>query len=145
MPASGLRLEAKVTLARVISVAYEHDSGFVAALQAEKGPFSVTMDSKGEITLKGEAGVLSFQTTQKERARIGLRLQRLEATFRQTGDHSTFSLSCRLGGVSVSVSGGVKLDSLMKACSGFLCRAARVVNVDDRWFDKEAEKAFLPN
>lgn len=143
MPANTVRAEARLTLARIISVAYQRDSGFVASLHTQKGPFSVKLSANGEVTLKTETENLTFQASQREKSRIGLRVKRLEATFRQNEDHFTYSITARLAGLSISVAGAVRLEKLITACSGLLCRAARVINADDRWFADQAKKAFI--
>lgn len=69
MPASTIRTEARLTLARIISIAYQRDSGFVSSLQTQKGSFSVKLSANGGITLETETDNLTFQTTQREKSR----------------------------------------------------------------------------
>ena len=65
---------------------------------------------------------------------LGAKLKMASISFEQgAGDEVRYTAAYHFGGAgSISLSGAFDPFELIKACSGLLCNAARVINLDDR-------------
>ncbi|PIE43432.1 MAG: hypothetical protein CSA50_04765 [Gammaproteobacteria bacterium] len=57
------RTEAKITIAKLIELAYFKDKGMTVKIMAKKGNAKLTADQNGNATLSGSVGILTFSGT----------------------------------------------------------------------------------
>ena len=57
------RTEAKITVAKLIELAYSKDKGMTVKIMAQKGNAKLTVDQNGKATLSGSAGFVTFSGT----------------------------------------------------------------------------------
>ncbi len=57
------RTEAKITIAKLIELAYSKDKGMTVKIMAKKGNAKLTVDQNGNATLSGSVGILTFSGT----------------------------------------------------------------------------------
>lgn len=128
MSALPSRAQLRVSVARFLELAYRKDQGITVRLVRDVGAATLSIDDRGNARLSGTAGVVTFSASDLVR-QIGLSLRAVSVTFRSgsTGDLRYTATYRFAGAASLSVSGGIDVEALMMACSGWLCRAARAL------------------
>lgn len=134
------RTEAKITIAKLIELAYSKDKGMTAKLMAQKGGAKLTVDQDGNATLSGSAGILTFSGT-PVLEKIGTKIKRVSVSFEHTegmkvGYTATFDLEY----IKLSVLGDFDLEALITSCSGLLCQAARASKRRHQAYDLELQR-----
>src|SRR5690625_7850007 len=76
------RAEAKITIAKLIDLAYSKDKGLTAKIMAKTGNAQLSVDQNGNATLSGSAGILTFSGTPVLEKEIGRASCRERATVR---------------------------------------------------------------
>lgn len=74
------RTEAKITIAKLIELAYSKDKGMTVKIMAQKGSAKLTVDQNGKATLSGSAGILTFSGTPVFE-KIGAKIKRVSVSF----------------------------------------------------------------
>lgn len=134
--------EVRITLARLLEVAYQRDQGITTALVREAGPVRLTVDESRQATLSGKAGRVSFsgKDTLKEIG-VSAGVFRAMMSVDDAGDLQ-FNAQLRVGIASVSASGSVDVEKLITTCSGILCRAARALKGRPSQVDRQLQEAL---
>lgn len=143
MASTSQRFEVKLTIAKLISFAYDHDKQFVATISHQRDPFTLTLNQHGEVEIEAKSGTLRFSMNQQQKAKLGFSTKWVSVRFGANGDHFTYDFSGHLNGLTISVAGAVDLFKLIKECTGLLCQAARVINADSR-FENSVGNSFFP-
>ena len=143
MPRSSQRFEVKLTIAKLISFAYDHDKQFMATISGQHAPFTMTLNQHGDVEIEAQTGKLRFSINQQQKAKLGFDTKWVSVRFGTNGEYFTYDFSGHLNGLTISVTGAVDLFKLIKECTGLLCQAARVINADSR-FENSVENAFFP-
>jgi len=132
--------ELKITIAKLIEVAYSTNKGVTTKIVREKGNFKLTVDQNGQALLTGKAGSLTFsgETALKT---IGTKIKRVSINFSKGEDDSvdykaTFSLEI----ISMSVGGSFDIEELITSCSGMLCKAAKAMKQRNMLYETELKK-----
>ncbi|WP_372973078.1 hypothetical protein [Marinobacter sp.] len=145
MSTASERFRAQLTIAKLISFAYDHDDGLVTSLTKSAGNFSLSFDQNGDVSISGSAGNASFSLTPAQKDKIGWEVRWISVRFSATeGDLFSYSISGKIGALNLSFSGIIDFDTLITECTGLLCQAARVINADSR-FEANAKGAFRNN
>ncbi len=53
-------IEIKIKLLKFLEIAYKMDSNLTTVIVKDKGPFTLSVDNTGKVTLSGKAGVVEF-------------------------------------------------------------------------------------
>jgi len=134
------KTEAKITIAKLIELAYSKDKGMTANIIAKKGSATLTINQNGYATLSGSAGILTFSGT-PVLEKIGVKIKRVSVSFNnkdgmKVGYTATFDLEY----IKLSVLGEFDLEELITSCSGLLCQAARAIKGRHHAYDMELKK-----
>jgi len=119
--------EVKLTIAKLIDIAYSKDKGMTTKIVMDKGMFKLTMDADGNVELSGKSGHLRF-SGKPALEQIGVSMKRLTVNFvgGQNGNvHFIASIDLKI--TMFTVSGDFNIVDLITACSGLLCQAARLL------------------
>lgn len=116
------RVEVKVTIEKLIEVAYSKDKGMTTKIIKSKGNFKITIDLNGNAVLSGSAGILTFKGGNALTG-LGAKLKNASISFsRGDGDDikytAMFSFS---GAANIHISGRFNIEELILSCSGLLC------------------------
>ena len=135
-------LQVKVTIAKIIQLAYETDGKATAAMVYSGSGYTISVDQTGQIKLVGTVAdvvVFSGDTALKG---LGLKLRRASVSF-SNGSGGTFEYTGSFDfvvGTRISVSGNVDVIELIKSCSGLVCQAARFLSGRDAQIEHELQQ-----
>jgi len=133
--------EVKLTIGKLIEVAYSQDKGMTTKIVMEKGPFKLTVDEGGNAELTGKAGIVRFSGS-PTLEKIGIALNRMTVNFSgaENGD-VTYTAGIRVrDGVGIAVHGTFNIVELITSCSGLLCQAARFLKGRNPALDAEMQQ-----
>ena len=138
------RAEAKITIGKLVQLAYSKDKGLTTKIMAKKGAAKLTVDSDGNATLSGSAGVVTFSGTPVLK-QIGAKIKRVSIRFQNDSEKQGdmiigYTASFDLGVIQLTVSGNFDLEKLITSCSGLVCIAARLFQNRNRALDIEMQK-----
>lgn len=134
------RTEAKITIAKLIELAYSKDKGMTVKLMAQKGGAKLTVDQDGNATLSGSAGILTFSGT-PVLEKIGAKIKRVSVSFEhKEGMKVDYTATFDLEYIKLSVLGDFDLEALITSCSGLLCQAARALKGRNQAYDMELQR-----
>ena len=134
------RTEAKITIAKLIELAYSKDKGMTVKIMAQKGSAKLTVDQNGNATLSGAAGALTFSGT-PVLDKIGVKIKRVSVNFsNKDGMKVGYTATYDLAYIKLSVSGDFDLEKLITSCSGLLCQAARALKGRNQAYDMELQR-----
>lgn len=132
--------ELKVTIAKLLEIAYSTDKGVTAKIVREKGNFKLTVDQNGRAILTGKAGSLIFSGDAALKT-IGAKVKRVSINFSKgEGNVIDYKATFSLGIISMSVGGGFDIEELITSCSGFLCKAAKAMKQRNMLYENELKQ-----
>jgi len=131
--------ELKITIAKLIEIAYSQNKGMTTKIVRTKGNFTLKVDQDGNATLTGKSGILIFSGTPALET-IGAKIKRVSVTFSKGNNSSvkykaTFSLEI----ISLSIGGSFDIEELITSCSGLLCKAARAMKQRNAQYEKQLQ------
>lgn len=133
--------EVKLTIAKLIEVAYSQDKGMTTRIVMEKGPFRLAVDENGQAELTGKTGIVRFSggTALKK---VGIAFKRMTVNFSggENGDVNYTAGVSIVGGVGMAVNGSFNVVDLITSCSGLLCQAARHLKSGNLAVDTEMQR-----
>jgi len=134
------RTEAKITIAKLIELAYSEDKGMTVKIMAQKDNVKLTVDQNGNAALSGSAGMLTFNGA-PVLDKIGAKIKRVSVNFNnkdgmKIGYTATFDLEY----IKLSVFGDFDLEELITSCSGLLCQAARGLKRRNHAYEMELQQ-----
>jgi hypothetical protein len=115
--------QVKLTIAKLVEVAYSENKGMTTKIVLAKGPFKLTMDEDGNATLSGKAGVVNFSGS-PTLEKIGLTLKRVNVSFSNEGEgrvRYTASVDV-VKAASVSVAGAFSIEDLIRPVLDYCAR-----------------------
>lgn len=134
------RAELKVSIAKLIELAYSTDNELTVKLMAKSGNAKLTVDQNGKATLSGAAGNLTFSGS-PALEQIGAKIKRVSVSFSRGNDNAVkYSATFSLAIISMSVSGEFDIEALILSCSGLLCRAARALKGRNQALEHEYQQ-----
>ena len=115
----------KITIVKLLEVAYSNNEGITTKLVRKAGPFTMRIDEKGKVELSGKMGHFKFDgkpTLEK----MGVDLKMASLMFSNGGHNQlNYSAKIKLAAVEFEYSSTLNIEELMLSCSGLLCIAAR--------------------
>jgi len=132
------RIEVKVTIAKLIELAYSKDKGMTTKIVRTKGDFRLTVDQHGNARLSGSTGILTFEGD-RALSSLGAKIQNVSIVFSHDDGNivnytAMYSFS---SAANISVTGSFDIEELILSCSGFLCQAARALNGKNAAYEME--------
>jgi hypothetical protein len=133
----------KVVIGKWFELAYAKDKGVTTALIRQKGPFTMKVDDKGNVTLSGKAGKVTFNGNPALKS-FGLQTHYGGITFANAGNNTImYTVSLKFFGFAkVDFTNMIDVEKLITACSGLLCQAARALKNRNKQLDDALEGAF---
>lgn len=132
--------ELKITIAKLIEVAYSTNKGTTLKIVREKGRFKLTVDQNGQAVLTGKAGSLTFSGDEALKT-IGAKVKRVSINFTKAeGDVVDYKATFSLQIISMSVGGSFDMEELITSCSGMLCKAAKAMKQRNTLYENELKK-----
>ncbi|WP_104025518.1 hypothetical protein [Vibrio hyugaensis] len=117
--------EFKITIAKLIEVAYSSKKGITTSIMLKAGNAKLTVNQNGDCVLSGKAGIVTFKG-KGVLEELGVEVKRIGVSFKIAEDGNVeYSGTMTWGFFSVSVKGIFNAEELILSCSGLLCRAAR--------------------
>lgn len=135
-------LQVKVTIAKILQLAYDSDGETTAAIVYSGSHYSISVDQTGQVKLVGTVADIVVFNGDPVLKGLGLKLRRASVNFRN-GSGGTFEYTGSFDftvGSSISVSGSVDVFELIKSCSGLLCQAARFLSGRDAQIEHELQQ-----
>jgi len=135
------RSEIKITIAKLLEVAYSKDKGMTTKIMAKIGNARLTVDQDGAATLSGTAGILTF-SGKPVLDKIGVKLKKVSVDFTNEGGTKIgYRASVSLYEIAgITVIGEFDLEALMLSCSGLLCIAARAMKGRSQAYEMELQR-----
>ena len=132
--------ELKLTIARLIELAYSQDKGKTINIVMGKEPFKLSVDAAGHARLSSKLGILTFDGSDAL-DQIGLSLGALNVDFSNQDDGDVgYTASFDFKAITVGVSGSFNIEEMITACSGWLCQAARHLKNFDSNVDAQMQR-----
>lgn len=131
------KTEAKITVAKLLELAYSKDDGLTTKVLAQSGNATLIVDDNGRATLSGSAGIVTFSGSPVIE-KIGVKVKRVSVNFsNEEGMAVGYTATFELMYLKLLVSGTFDLEALITSCTGLLCRAARALNGRHKAYDNE--------
>jgi hypothetical protein len=122
--------ELKLTIAKLIEVAYSKQKGVTTNIVLGSERFKLTMNESGHATLSSKVGIVTFDGS-RALEKIGLSVKSLDINFwtededRQIRYTASYGIKVASRAVTtLSVSGSFNIQESITACSALLCQAA---------------------
>ncbi len=137
------RTEVKITIAKLLEVAYSKNKGVTTKIVRSKGNFTLRVDKNGKATLSGSAGILTFKGD-SALTDLGAKLKNASISFSKgDGDNIKYTAMFSFVGVaSISITGLFNIEELILSCSGLLCIAARALKGSHHAYDMELQRVM---
>lgn len=121
------RAKIKLSIAKLIEIAYTTNQGLTASILSKKGPAKLTVDQYSNATLASSAGIVTFKGSPALEA-LGAKVKAFSVNFTNSdGMTIRYTASVDVKAMTVLVSGSFDLEALITSCSGLLCRASRAM------------------
>ena len=134
------RSEIKITIAKLIELAYSKDKGLTTKIMVKKGAIKLTIDQNGNARLSGTAGAITFSGN-PVLDKIGTKIKRISVNFNNKDNMNVgYTATIDLKLLSMTVVGQFNIEDLLTSCSGLLCKAARALKGRHRAYDLELQK-----
>lgn len=135
------QVEVKITIAKLIEVAYSKNVGVTSKIVRSKGDFKVTVDANGNATLSGSVGMLTFKAD-SVLSSLGAKVKNASIFFTKgEGSDVKYTATFKFVDIAaISVSGVFNIENLILSCSGLLCKAARALKGRNKAYDLELQR-----
>jgi len=122
------RVQVRITVAKLIELAYSKDKGLTTKIVLSKGRFKLRVSSNGHATLTSNIGIVTFKGD-SALTNLGAKIKVVSISFSEGEEKNInyiamFSFS---GAANISISGSFDIEKLITSCSGLLCQAARLL------------------
>ncbi len=135
--------EIKITIAKLLEVAYSKNKGITKKIIRKKGNFKLTVDEQGRASLSGGIGTLTFKADSALEG-LGARVKNISISFSKgNGSDIEYTASFSFIGVAaVSIAGKFNVEDLIFLCSGLLCAAARDLKGRHKAYDMQLQRVM---
>lgn len=135
------QVEVKISIAKLLEVAYSKNKGVTAKIIKSKGNYKLTVDANGNATLSGSVGMLTFKGDSALQE-LGAKVKSVSIFFTKgTGNDVKYNATFSFVGIAaLSISGKFNVENLILSCSGILCRAARALKGRHAAYDAELKR-----
>ncbi len=132
----------KITIAKLIQIAYTKNKGLTTKIVLKKGKFKITISENGRVKLHGSVGVLSFNGG-AALEEMGAKIKFATIHFSKAeGSSANYRASFSFAGdqASILVHGTLNIEELITSCSGLLCQAARLLKGNNKRNEKRLKE-----
>ncbi len=134
------RTELKVTIAKLLEVAYSQDKGLTTKIVRAKGAFKLTVDQNGNARLTGKLGAVSFSGSDTL-DKIGANIKFVNVSFSNGGSGNIkYTAMIDIKSAKIAITGNFNIEKLITSCSGLLCKAARALKGRHHAYDMELQR-----
>jgi len=134
------RTELKITIAKLVEVAYSKDKGLATKIVRAKGSFKLTVDQNGDARLSGKMGAITFSGSETL-DKIGANIKFVNVSFSNGGSSNIkYTAMIDIKSAKIAISGSFDIEKLITSCSGLLCRAARALKGRHHAYDMELQR-----
>ncbi len=134
------RSEVKITIAKLIELAYSKDKGLTTKIMVKKGFAKLTVDQNGNAILSGSAGIITFSGS-PVLDKIGTTIKGLSISFNNGGGMKVgYTATVNIKIATMTVIGDFDLEELITSCSGLLCRAAKALKGRNHAYEMELQR-----
>jgi len=134
------RSELKITIAKLLEIAYSKDKGLTTKIVRTKGLFKLTVDQNGNARLSGKIGVVAFSGSETL-DKIGANIKFVSVSFSNGGSSNIkYTAMIDIKSARIAISGNFNIEALITSCSGLLCRAARALKGQHHAYDMELQR-----
>lgn len=135
------RVQVKITIAKLLEIAYSKDKGVTTKIVRSKGNFKITIDKNGNVMLYGGTDVLTFSGDSALK-NLGVKIKNVSISFSKEESNevkyvATFVFS---GAANISLTGAFNIEELITSCPGLLCKAAKLLKERNQAYDAELQK-----
>ena len=132
----------KITIAKLLEIAYTKNKGLTTKIVRKKGKFKITIDQNGKVKLHGSAGVLAFNGSLALEA-IGAKVKFATIHFSKAeGNSANYKASFSFAGdqAAILITGTLNIEELITSCSGLLCNAAKLLKGNNKRKEKRLKE-----
>jgi hypothetical protein len=134
------RVEMKITVAKLIELAYSQNKDLTAKIVRSKGNFKISVDKNGNAILSGKAGIVRFSGAEVLE-KMGLEVSGVGVNFSNAGAGVIrYTAYFDLKVAKIAVHGDFDIEKLITSCSGFLCRAAKALKGRNQAYELELQR-----
>ncbi len=134
------RSEVKITIAKLLELAYSKNKGLTAKIMAGKSTAKLIIDQNGNANLIGNVGIVSFSGS-PALEQLGVTVKNVSVNFRnKDGMKVGYIATIDVKLMSITVVGDFDLEALITSCSGILCRAAKLMKGRHHAYDLELQR-----
>jgi len=134
------RTELKITIAKLLEIAYSEDKGLTTKIVRTKGSFKLTVDQNGNARLSGKTGAVTFSGSEIL-DKIGANIKFVGVSFSNGGSGNIkYTAMIDIKSAKIAISGNFNIEALITSCSGLLCRAARALKGRHHAYDMELQR-----
>ncbi|CAG23262.1 hypothetical protein [Photobacterium profundum] len=134
--------EIKLTIAKLIEVAYSKNKGLTTSIMLDAGFIKLTVNERGNALLSGKAGVVTFSGLDVINE-LGMQVKRVSVSIKNEGKgQASYTATLNLGLISTSIKGSFNVEELITQCSGLLCIAARRLKNRPAYIEKKLLEAM---
>lgn len=133
-------IELKVTIAKLIELAYSENKGLTTKIIRKMGNFKLTVDQNGQVVLSGGTKYLTFSGDTVLKT-IGAKVKRVSVNFTKgEGNQVKYKATFSLEIISMSIGGSFDIEELITSCSGLLCKAAKAMKQRNAQYENELQR-----
>ncbi len=137
---SPTRTELRITIAKLIEVAYSEDKGVTTKIVREKGSFKLTVDQDGNARLSSKVGIVNFSAGETL-DRVGANIKSVSVNFSaDEGGEIKYTAIIDIKVAKIAISGKFYIEELITLCSGILCRAEKPLKGRHEAYEMELQK-----
>ncbi len=137
---SPTRTELRITIAKLIEVAYSEDKGVTTKIVREKGSFKLTVDQDGNARLSSKVGIVNFSAGETL-DRVGANIKSVSVNFSaDEGGEIKYTAIIDIKMAKIAISGKFDIEALITSCSGILCHAAKSLKGRHEAYEMELQK-----
>lgn len=134
-------VELKITVAKLLELAYRSNKGITVNLLKQAGGFRIAVDSRGIAVITGRAGAFTFSSEEAFNT-FGLAVKSASIEFHSDGENFVgYRGTINLALFTLTVDGRFDVEQLILACSGLLCRAARALKGRSLLYERQLLEA----
>jgi hypothetical protein len=137
------QFRAKLTVGKLIQLAYSEDEDLTVKIVASKGRFTLVVDQQGNAKLIGTGGIVRFSVDPWLKG-LSFKIKWVSIDFNPCDGRSVnYTATYRfVAGTSISVSGNLDVFEVIKSCSSLVCNAARFLDGRDAEIEQKLQRAF---
>ncbi len=134
------RTELKITIAKLLEIAYSEDKGLTTKIVMSKGGYKLTVDQNGDARLTGKFGVVTF-SGDDALDKLGINIKFISVSFSAgSSGNVKYTAMIDIKSAKIAFTGSFNIEKLITSCSGILCKAARALKGRHHAYDMELQR-----